>query len=91
MPSSAPSLAVLDAPADGVPSFAALGVPTDIVAALDANGITSPFPIQAMTIPDALAGRDVCGKAPTGSGKTLAFGIGAVARLTGKGLSLIHI
>jgi superfamily II DNA/RNA helicase len=38
-----------------------------------------------MTIPDALEGRDVCGKAPTGSGKTLAFGIGAVARLKGKG------
>ena len=66
------------------PSFAVLGVPSDIVSALDANGITSPFPIQAMTLPDALAGRDVCGKAPTGSGKTLAFGIGAIARLTGK-------
>ena len=66
------------------PSFASLGVPSDIVAALDRKSITEPFPIQSMTIPDALAGRDVCGKAPTGSGKTLAFGIGAVARLTGK-------
>ena len=66
------------------PSFASLGVPTDIVAALDRKSISDPFPIQSMTIPDALAGRDVCGKAPTGSGKTLAFGIGAVARLTGK-------
>ena len=66
------------------PSFAVLGVPSDIVSALDANGITAPFPIQAMTLPDALAGRDVCGKAPTGSGKTLAFGIGAVARLEGR-------
>ena len=66
------------------PSFASLGVPSDIVAALDRKSITEPFPIQTMTIPDALAGRDVCGKAPTGSGKTLAFGIGAVARLTGK-------
>ncbi|HEV3367006.1 MAG TPA: DEAD/DEAH box helicase [Acidimicrobiales bacterium] len=66
------------------PSFASLGVPSDIVAALDRKGITEPFPIQSATIPDALAGRDVCGKAPTGSGKTLAFGIGAVARLTGK-------
>jgi superfamily II DNA/RNA helicase len=65
-------------------SFAVLGVPSDIVSALDANGITSPFPIQSMTLPDALAGRDVCGKAPTGSGKTLAFGIGAVARLQGR-------
>ena len=66
------------------PSFASLGVPSDIVAALDRKSITEPFPIQSMTIPDALAGRDVCGKAPTGSGKTLAFGIGAVARLQGK-------
>ncbi len=66
------------------PSFASLGVPSDIVAALDRKSITEPFAIQTMTIPDALAGRDVCGKAPTGSGKTLAFGIGAVARLTGK-------
>jgi superfamily II DNA/RNA helicase len=66
------------------PSFASLGVPTDIVAALARKSITEPFPIQAATIPDALAGRDVCGKAPTGSGKTLAFGIGAVARLSGK-------
>ena len=65
-------------------TFAVLGVPSDIVSALDANGITSPFPIQAMTLPDALAGRDVCGKAPTGSGKTLAFGIGAIANLKGK-------
>ena len=63
------------------PSFASLGVPSDIVAALDRKSITEPFPIQSATIPDALAGRDVCGKAPTGSGKTLAFGIGAVARL----------
>jgi superfamily II DNA/RNA helicase len=66
------------------PSFASLGVPSDIVAALGRKSITEPFPIQAATIPDALAGRDVCGKAPTGSGKTLAFGIGAVARLSGK-------
>ncbi len=66
------------------PSFASLGVPVDIVAALDRKLITEPFPIQSMTIPDALAGRDVCGKAPTGSGKTLAFGIGAVARLAGR-------
>ena len=66
------------------PSFADLGVPSDLVAALDRRSITTPFPIQAMTVPDALAGRDLCGKAPTGSGKTLAFGIGAVARLAGK-------
>jgi superfamily II DNA/RNA helicase len=63
-------------------SFADLGVPADIVAALDRRGIREPFPIQTATVPDALAGRDVCGKAPTGSGKTLAFGIGAIGRLS---------
>ena len=66
------------------PSFADLGVPSDIVDALARRSIYAPFPIQAATVADAMAGRDVCGKAPTGSGKTLAFGIGAVARLTGK-------
>ena len=62
--------------------FAALGVPADVVAALDAQGITSPFPIQELTIRDGLAGRDVCGQAKTGSGKTLAFGIPLVSRLS---------
>ena len=61
-------------------SFADLGVSHDLVAALDRKGITDPFPIQRMTIPDALAGRDVCGKAQTGSGKTLAFGIPLIER-----------
>ena len=56
-------------------TFADLGVPSSICDALNAQGITSPFAIQAVTIADALAGRDVCGRAPTGSGKTLAFGI----------------
>src|SRR5690606_16291319 len=55
--------------------FAALGVPSELVDALRARGIEQPFPIQALTISDALAGRDVCGKAKTGSGKTLAFGL----------------
>ncbi|HEY7948382.1 MAG TPA: DEAD/DEAH box helicase [Acidimicrobiales bacterium] len=63
------------------PSFADLGVPSDLVAALARRSITEPFPIQAASIADALAGRDLCGKAPTGSGKTLAFGIAAVSRL----------
>jgi superfamily II DNA/RNA helicase len=61
-------------------TFADLGVPEALVHALDAAGITAPFPIQAITIPDALAGRDVCGKAKTGSGKTLAFGLPALVR-----------
>jgi superfamily II DNA/RNA helicase len=59
--------------ADG--DFATLGVPDHIVASLAERGITSPYPIQHAVIPDALAGRDVTGKAKTGSGKTLAFGI----------------
>jgi superfamily II DNA/RNA helicase len=63
-------------------TFASLGVPSDMVAALRAQRITSPFPIQAATIPDALAGRDLCGRAPTGSGKTVAFGIPLVHRVS---------
>ena len=61
-------------------TFAGLGVPDELVAVLADAGITQPFPIQALTIPDALAGRDVCGKAKTGSGKTLAFGLPLLER-----------
>ena len=57
------------------PSFTDLGLRREIVEALARKGIHSPFPVQELTIPDALAGRDVCGKAKTGSGKTLAFGL----------------
>ena len=56
-------------------TFARLGVSAPLVEALAAQGIIEPFPIQALTIADALAGRDVLGKAKTGSGKTLAFGV----------------
>jgi superfamily II DNA/RNA helicase len=63
-------------------TFAQLGVPSYISDALERRGITEPFAIQAATIEDALAGRDVCGRAPTGSGKTLAFGIPMVATAT---------
>jgi superfamily II DNA/RNA helicase len=62
-------------------TFESLGVAPDVVDALKARGITDAFPIQEMTIPDGLAGRDVCGKAQTGSGKTLAFGIPLVETL----------
>ena len=62
-------------------SFADLGVPTNLVDRLRARGITEAFPIQEAAIPDALAGRDVVGKAATGSGKTLAFGLPMLARL----------
>jgi superfamily II DNA/RNA helicase len=61
-------------------SFTDLGVSDDLVSALDQTGITDPFPIQLMAIPDGLAGLDVCGKAQTGSGKTLAFGIPLIER-----------
>jgi superfamily II DNA/RNA helicase len=62
-------------------TFSDLGVSPDFVAALEKMGRTSPFPVQALTIPDALAGRDVCGKAKTGSGKTLAFGLPVLERV----------
>src|SRR5690606_8607803 len=55
------------------PSFADLGVPAPLCATLARRGITAPFPVQAATVPDVLAGRDVAGRAPTGSGKTLAL------------------
>jgi superfamily II DNA/RNA helicase len=64
-----------------VSTFQHLGVPADLVAVLRDRDITEPFPVQAATIPDALAGADVCGKAPTGSGKTLAFGVPLVVRV----------
>jgi len=63
-------------------SFADLGVPANLVERLKSRGITEAFPIQEAAIPDALAGRDVVGKAATGSGKTLAFGLPLMARLT---------
>ncbi len=62
-------------------SFADLGVPANLVERLRARGITEAFPIQEAALPDALAGRDVVGKAATGSGKTLAFGLPLMARL----------
>jgi superfamily II DNA/RNA helicase len=62
-------------------SFADLGVPSNLVERLAARGITEAFPIQEAALPDALAGRDVVGKAATGSGKTLAFGLPLMARL----------
>jgi superfamily II DNA/RNA helicase len=62
-------------------SFEALGVSPELVARLAADGIDAPFAIQALTIRDGLAGRDVCGKAKTGSGKTLAFGLPLVERV----------
>src|SRR5437763_16615395 len=61
-------------------TFHALGVSAAVEQALAARGIVVPFRIQALVLPDALAGRDVLAKSPTGSGKTLAFGIPLVER-----------
>ncbi len=66
-----------------LPSFAALGLPAGLITALSRAGISTPFPIQAATIPDILTGRDLLGRAATGAGKTLAFGLPLIARLAG--------
>ena len=63
-------------------SFRALGVSAEVADALERRGIVAPFPIQALVLPDALAGIDVLAKAPTGSGKTLAFALPIAERAT---------
>ncbi len=68
-----------DAPA--ALGWADLGVPHDLVDILMSEGMTTPFPVQIATLPDAMAGRDICGEAPTGSGKTLAYGIAALTKV----------
>jgi len=77
------NLPVTPVPTENLPSFAELGLPAPLVAALTRHGLATPFPIQAATIPDALTGRDLLGRAATGSGKTLAFGLPMIARLSG--------
>ena len=62
-------------------TFRELGLPARMVAALAVRGIDTPFAIQARALPDALAGRDILGRAQTGSGKTLAFGLPILTRL----------
>ncbi|MEU6509218.1 DEAD/DEAH box helicase [Streptomyces sp. NPDC046942] len=64
-------------------TFADLGLPEGIVRKLAQNGVTTPFPIQAATIPDALTGKDILGRGRTGSGKTLSFGLPTLATLAG--------
>ncbi|MDN3023916.1 DEAD/DEAH box helicase [Streptomyces sp. S.PB5] len=64
-------------------TFADLGLPEGVVRKLAQNNVTVPFPIQAATIPDALAGKDILGRGRTGSGKTLSFGLPTLARLAG--------
>jgi superfamily II DNA/RNA helicase len=63
-------------------TFAQLGVAPALVDELVRQSITVPFPVQALTIADGIAGRDVCGKAKTGSGKTLAFGLPLLMRVS---------
>ncbi|MFE5693297.1 DEAD/DEAH box helicase [Streptomyces erythrochromogenes] len=74
-----------DADADAEPTitFGDLGLPEGIVRKLAQNGVTTPFPIQAATIPDALSGKDILGRGRTGSGKTLSFGLPTLASLAG--------
>ncbi|MFE5257455.1 DEAD/DEAH box helicase [Streptomyces coelicoflavus] len=67
-----------------VGTFAELDLPARMLAALGDQGVTEPFPIQAATLPNSLAGRDVLGRGRTGSGKTLAFGLALLARTAGK-------
>ncbi|MFE7897188.1 DEAD/DEAH box helicase [Streptomyces sp. NPDC057424] len=67
-----------------VEAFADLDLPERLLAALRAEGLTAPFPIQAATLPNSLAGRDVLGRGRTGSGKTLAFGLALLARVDGQ-------
>ena len=66
-------------------TFADLGVPTALSSVLEEQGITVPTPIQAATLPDSLAGRDVLGRGRTGSGKTLAFVLPMITRLAADG------
>ncbi|MBH5134050.1 DEAD/DEAH box helicase [Streptomyces sp. NPDC048405] len=75
--------AATEAPEAAEPTFADLGLPEGVVRKLAQNGVTTPFPIQAATIPDALAGKDILGRGRTGSGKTLSFGLPTLATLAG--------
>ncbi|WP_345652240.1 DEAD/DEAH box helicase, partial [Streptomyces tremellae] len=65
-------------------TFEEAGLPAPLLDALAAEGVTVPFPVQAATLPNSLAGRDVLGRGRTGSGKTLAFGLSMLARTAGR-------
>ncbi|WP_351225543.1 DEAD/DEAH box helicase [Streptomyces sp. NPDC002133] len=67
-----------------VASFDELELPAALLKTLTAQGVTAPFPIQAATLPNSLAGRDLLGRGRTGSGKTLAFGLALLARTAGR-------
>jgi superfamily II DNA/RNA helicase len=65
-------------------SFRDLGIAPALANALNAQGITHPFPIQIATLPDALAGHDILGRGQTGSGKTLAFSLALLTNISNK-------
>ncbi|MGW7464769.1 DEAD/DEAH box helicase [Streptomyces xantholiticus] len=67
-----------------VAAFDELDMPAALLKTLAAQGVTEPFPIQAATLPNSLAGRDILGRGRTGSGKTLAFGLALLARTAGR-------
>ncbi|MFI8272937.1 DEAD/DEAH box helicase [Streptomyces rubiginosohelvolus] len=79
----APEAEASEASTEPTVTFGDLGLPEGIVRKLAQNGVTTPFPIQAATIPDALAGKDILGRGRTGSGKTLSFGLPTLATLAG--------
>src|SRR4029450_10840569 len=89
-PSTFPSALDIPASPEIQITFRDLGLPADVVRVLTRDGITTPFEIQAATIPDALAGKDVLGRGQTGSGKTLAFGLPLIARIAQGGRALPH-
>ncbi|WP_371569873.1 DEAD/DEAH box helicase [Streptomyces canus] len=68
----------------GTASFSEMALPPQVLRTLTENSVREPFPIQAATLPDALAGRDVLGRGRTGSGKTLAFGLPLLVRTAGQ-------
>ncbi|MFK5584027.1 MULTISPECIES: DEAD/DEAH box helicase [unclassified Serinicoccus] len=70
--------------------FTPMGLREELVTALARIGITTPFPIQSATIPDAMAGRDLLGRGQTGSGKTMAFGLPMLHRLAGRPRAVPH-
>ncbi|GAA2658493.1 DEAD/DEAH box helicase [Streptomyces lunalinharesii] len=79
-----PARPVTPAPAVPPIGFADMELPAEVLRTLTALGVREPFPIQAATLPNALAGRDVLGRGRTGSGKTLAFGLPLLARTAGR-------
>ncbi|WP_194910092.1 DEAD/DEAH box helicase [Catenulispora rubra] len=79
------ALPVTQTPAlPAVEDFSELDMPQALLATLTRQGVLTPFPIQAATLPNALAGRDVLGRGRTGSGKTIAFGLALLARTAGR-------